>query len=98
MADQYAAAPGVRMLDFGDEWIVFNPLSWDAHLLNAAAAVVLEQLSAQPQTEAEVADYLRDLLMDAERAHALTSARRLLGELVQLGLVRLVAADATHDR
>jgi PqqD family protein of HPr-rel-A system len=98
MADQYAAAPGVRMLDFGDEWIVFNPLSWDAHLLNAAAAVVLEQLSAQAQTESEVADYLRDLVTDAERAHALTYARRLIGELMQLRLVRLVAADATHHR
>jgi PqqD family protein of HPr-rel-A system len=98
MADQYAAAPGVRMLEFGDEWIVFNPLSWDAHLLNAAAGVVLEQLGAQPQTEAEVADYLRELLMDAERAQALSSARRLIGELVQLGLARLVAADVTDDR
>src|SRR5215831_15624774 len=98
MVDQYAAAPGVRMLDFGEEWIVFNPLSWDAHLLNAAAAIVLEQLSAQPQTEAEVADYLRDLVVDAERAHALSSARRLIGELVQLGLVQLAAGDATHNR
>ena len=86
------------MLDFGDEWIVFNPLSWDAHLLNAAAAAVLEQLSAQPQTEAEVTDYLRDLMIDAERAHALAYARRLIGELTQLGLVRRFASDASHDR
>jgi PqqD family protein of HPr-rel-A system len=86
------------MLDFGDEWIVFNPLSWDAHLLNAAAGVVLEQLSAQPQTEAEVADCLRELVTDVERAQALSSAQRLIGELVQLGLVRLAAADVTDDR
>jgi hypothetical protein len=30
---RYRAASGIRMLDFGDEFIVFNPLSWDAHLL-----------------------------------------------------------------
>ena len=73
-AFRFAVKMNRRATHFGDVWIVFNPLSWDAHLLNAAAAIVLEQLSAQPQTEADVADYLSELVMEAERADALSSA------------------------
>lgn len=90
MADRYAAATGIRTLDFGEEWVVFNPLSWDAHLLNAAAAIVLDLLGAEAQTEAEIAAYLRDVLVDAEQAAAPAHAHRLIGELVQLGLVHRV--------
>ncbi len=98
MPDRYAAVPGIRTLDFGEEWLILNPLSWDAHLLNAAAAIVLELLGAEPQTEADVADYLRDVLVDAEQAEAPAHARRLIDELVQLGLVRPLPADAGFDR
>ena len=86
------------MLDFGDEWVIFNPLSWDAHVLNPAAALVLDQLSVEAHTEAEIADCLRDVLIDAELEEAPAHARRLIDELVQLGLVRQVPADAAHDR
>lgn len=97
MTDRYAAVEGIRALDFGDEWIVFNPLSWDAHLLNAAAAIVLDLLGAEAQSEDEVAAYLHDVLVEDERAAASEHAHRLIGELVQLGLVHPLAADvATH--
>jgi PqqD family protein of HPr-rel-A system len=98
MADRFAAAPGIRTFDFGDEWVILNPLSWDAHLLNAAAAIVLEQLGAEPQSEDEIADTLRDLLVDAEQADAGKQAQRLIGDLVQLGLVHKVPAGAGLDR
>jgi PqqD family protein of HPr-rel-A system len=99
MTLRYAAVEGIRAFDFGDESIVFNPLSWDAHLLNAAAAAVLDLLAGGARTAGEVEDYLRDLLVDTERAEAASHARRLLDELAQLGLVRPRAADAaTADR
>ena len=97
MPDRYAAVPGIHSFDFGDEWVILNPLSWDAHLLNAAAATVLELLG-DAQTEAEVAATLREILVDAEQAEAPAHAHRLIGELVQLGLVRPLPADAAIDR
>ena len=98
MIDRYVAVDGIRVLDFGDEWVVFNPLSWDAHLLNPAAASVLELLGSSAQSEQEIEAYLRDVLVDVEQAAAAQHARRLLDELVLLGLVRPSAGDVATDR
>lgn len=98
MPDRYAAVPGIRSFDFGDEWVIMNPLSWDAHLLNAAAAIVLDLLDTDAQTEDEVAETLRDVLVETEQAEAPAHAHRLITELLQLGLVRPVPVDAGTDR
>ena len=98
MTDHYAAVEGIRMLDFGDEWVVFNPVSWDAHLLNPAAAIVLELAGSAAQSEQEIEACLREVLVDAEKGAAAEHARRLLDELIQLGLVRTVAGDVATDR
>lgn len=93
MTVRYASASGFQALDFGDEWIVFNPLSWDAHLLNTAAAAILELLAERPHSVAEVESVLGDLLTESERGSAAEHARRLLDELAQLGLVRQLHDD-----
>lgn len=98
MTLRYAAVEGIRAFDFGAESIVFNPLSWDAHLLNAAAAAVLDLLASGAHTTDEVEEYLRELLVESDRADAAQHARRLLDELDQLGLVRPLAVDASADR
>jgi PqqD family protein of HPr-rel-A system len=98
MTLRYTAIEGIRAFDFGDECIVFNPLSWDAHLLNAAAAAVLELLAGGAQTPDEVEAYLRDLLVESEQPGAAEHSRRLLDELAQLGLVHSLATDAATDR
>jgi PqqD family protein of HPr-rel-A system len=95
---RYAAAAGVRVLDFGDEFVVFNPLSWDAHLLNTAAAAVLHLVAEAPRTEADLAAFLREVLRDEERDAADQHARQLLLELAQLGLVRSVEEGSGADR
>jgi PqqD family protein of HPr-rel-A system len=97
MTLRYAAVEGIRALDFGEECVVFNPLSWDAHLLNGAAAAVLELLTGGAQTEEEVAAYLAELLVESERSEALPHGQHLLHELAQLGLVRTVD-DVATDR
>jgi PqqD family protein of HPr-rel-A system len=84
---RYRAEPGIRLLDFDDEFVVFNPLSWDAHLLNEAAAAVLELLVESPRTADEIAAFLREALADAERAAADAHAQRLIEELSRLALV-----------
>jgi len=96
MTLRYAAIEGIRAFDFGDECIVFNPLSWDAHLLNPAAVAVLDLLSGDAQTPDDVAACLRDLLVESEQAAATHHSERLLDELAQLGLIHTVADDAAH--
>lgn len=91
---RYRAVPDIRVLDFGDEVVVFNPLSWDAHLLNAAAAAVLELLIEAPRSDDDIAAFLREALHDAERNAAAEHARRLLEELTRLGLVRTIDGES----
>jgi PqqD family protein of HPr-rel-A system len=85
---KFAAADGLRVRELDDDAVVFEPVSWEAHLLNPAARAVLELLREAARTESEVAAFLRDALQPHERAEAPAHAQRLLGELQSLGLVR----------
>lgn len=83
----YAAVGGLRIREFDDEAVVFEPVSWDAHLLNPAAVAVLELLVEAPRTEHEVAVFLGEALSPDERSRAGEHAHRLLADLQSLGLV-----------
>jgi len=92
---RYALAPEVRLRRLDDDAIVFNPSSWETHLLNPAAALVLEYSASGDCTEAGVAEILAEVLDDKERPHAGQHARLLLDELVSLRL--LVETTAPTD-
>lgn len=87
MSVRYRVAHGLRWLDFGDESVAFDPLSWDAHVLNASAAAVLELLQ-EPRCIEDIAAFLSEALVESERGRAAAHARQLLDDLVGLGLVR----------
>jgi PqqD family protein of HPr-rel-A system len=87
---KFAAAAGLRVREFDDDAVVFEPMSWEAHLLNPAARAVLTLLLERPRTEDEVAAFLADALQPAERAEAAAHAHRLLDELQSLGVVQVV--------
>jgi PqqD family protein of HPr-rel-A system len=84
---RYIAAAGLRFHDFGDLCAVFDPLSWDVHLLNPAAVGVLELVSSGPRTIDELEAFLADALLPDERRQAHDHAIRLTADLVSLGLV-----------
>jgi len=84
---RFIVTNGLRILTFDDEAVVFDPLSWDAHLLNSAAIAVLELLQDEPRTEREVTAFLEDALQPKEQPRAAEHARQLLVELATLGLV-----------
>lgn len=83
----YALAPGVRVLTLDGDAVVFNPFSWETHVLNAAAALVLDLASERSCTLAGVGDMFAELLSAEEQPRAEEHARRLLGELVSLRLL-----------
>jgi PqqD family protein of HPr-rel-A system len=91
---RYLAANGIRVLKFEDESIVFNPTSWDAHLLNSAAVAVLDELALGPRTVSDIERLLGEALLDSERAEAAVHARRLLHEFEELGLARRLEESA----
>jgi PqqD family protein of HPr-rel-A system len=55
-----AAHPDLRILRFDDESVVFNPFLWHTHLLNPAAALILDALEEGAASAAELAAALSD--------------------------------------
>jgi PqqD family protein of HPr-rel-A system len=45
---------GIRIRRFGDDALVFNPVTWETHLLNGVGMRVLEALSTGPKDETEL--------------------------------------------
>lgn len=94
----YAIAKGVRLCVLDDEAIVFNPFSWETHLLTPAAAVVLESVASAPCTEGGVRDILGEVLDEQERPRAAEYAHRLLRELTDLRLLVELASGSDEGR
>lgn len=88
---------GPRFL-FEDEWVVFNPLSWEVHILNAAAAAVYHLLAEAPRSPLEIESLLRELLVETERDRAAEHARRVVADLRSLGLVTDDERTNSDDR
>lgn len=81
------AASPLKIVEFDDGVAVFNPLSWDTHLLNDSAATVLEFLMHAARTEDEVTALLAEMLDEESRSDAARHARSVLGELSHLRLI-----------
>jgi PqqD family protein of HPr-rel-A system len=86
------AHPDLRILRFDDESVVFNPLLWHTHLLNASAALILDALEEGPGTAAEIAAATSDDV--GVPAIAADDVARLLDELAGLALVERVPEEA----
>lgn len=98
MPPSVEAVPGLRVAAFGAEAVVFDPLSWNAHLLNPAAWAVLELLLDSPCSTEQIAAFLQRVLRPDEQTSACLHARHLIDELVSLGLVRPVGESALAVR
>lgn len=85
-----ADASGMRVQRFDHEALVFNPLTWETHLLNGVAARVLDAVSTTPRAEA---DLVQDLC-SAEGAQAMREEiTQFLSELEALGLTEAIGED-----
>ena len=82
-----AAHPDLRILRFDDESVVFNPFLWHTHLLNPAAALILDALEEGPATAAELAAGLTD-----ESGTPTIPVDQVAGALDQLARLALVEA------
>lgn len=94
MRQTYSVDGRLRLREFADGTVVFDPLSWNAHLLNPAAAAVLDLCRTAPASVDDVERLLAEILAAESRDLAGTHAAQVLAELEDLGLVRRDAADA----
>jgi PqqD family protein of HPr-rel-A system len=83
----FALTGPVRSVELDDGSAVFNPISWDTHLLNSAATAVLQFIEEAPRAEGEVVALLEELLDAGSRSEAARHAAAVLDELQRLGLV-----------
>jgi PqqD family protein of HPr-rel-A system len=92
--------PELRVVRYGAEAVVFNPLSWETHLLNESAAHVVETLRRGPQGAWELAAALaEDLDPEAAPETYADQVAALMEELEGLGLaVRAPAEGDDADR
>ena len=92
---QLTSHPNVRVVHYGAEAVVFNPLSWETHLLNETAAHVVESLHHGPRSVEELSAALVEGL-DPESAPEVYADQiaALMVELEAFGLALRVAPDA----
>jgi PqqD family protein of HPr-rel-A system len=77
-----------RVARFEDGALIFNPVSWETHLVAAPAIRVVEALARGPLSETELAARVADGEDDPARsAGVLDHVRTVLEELERLGLV-----------
>lgn len=88
MASAYAATSGLRLREFGDGVLVFQPVSWEVHILNPAAAAVLQACQDGPRSAESVAELLGQLIDESDVKALRLQSADLLVELEQLGLLQ----------
>ena len=84
-----ASAPVAAPFRFDDSVVVFNPASWDTHLLNESAALILELLTKKPRSLQELVEALAgDRAPSAELDRFRQDVRFALENMESLGLVK----------
>ena len=96
--NRFSVLPDLRIIDFDTEIVVFNPRSWDAHILNPAAEMVLGLLAESPRTRVEIEAALFDALNEEERSSASAHAEQVLNDLRSVGLVVKVDGGTLASR
>ncbi len=89
----YRAAPALQVVDYDEESVVFNPITWDTHVLNAAAAEVLSMCTGIGCTVEQIAQALTLWLQADEAPQALDHAIQTVDVLKALKLVDELTQD-----
>jgi PqqD family protein of HPr-rel-A system len=75
------------VLRLDDEALVFNPLSWETHLLNESASLVLDALLEGPRSVEEIVARAREVADAVLPDDFAAQVGELLGQLESLGIV-----------
>jgi PqqD family protein of HPr-rel-A system len=75
------------VLRFDDEALVFNPSTWETHLLNESASIVLDALLEGPRSLDAIVEATTRVSGAAVPDGFAEQVEELLGQLESLGLV-----------
>ena len=89
---RFVAVPGLRVVNYAEESVVFNDATWETHVLNASAAEVLAMCIDAPIGLTDVTQALAHWLAADETGASREHAARIVEELQTLGLVTSLAA------
>jgi len=89
-----AGYPEILTIPLDDELVVFNPISWETHLLNAAGAQVFEALLERAMSLPELRLELEDMRAGVSEPVRDEQIETLLAELEDLGLVTCLRSEA----
>ena len=80
---------GTRLREFDGEAVVFNPLTWQTHILNDSGRMALSALREAPRTADELVALLTAAAPDvADPSVVRDAVGRLLAELESTGLIQ----------
>jgi len=96
VASSFALIPGARLRRLDDEFVVLNPWSWETHLLNAEAVLVVGPLIQGPMSLEQLQSEYRAAHGDQDPEVCDRAAESLLLELVELGLVSQDLETGAH--
>jgi PqqD family protein of HPr-rel-A system len=84
-----ADLPGTRLRWLDGEAVLFNPVSWETHLFNESASLILATLLEAPQGAWEIAEALSQegIRLDPEAGPLEAEVESLLAQLEDLGLI-----------
>ncbi len=94
LASRLQLTSGVELKRFDSDLIVFDPLSWQTHLVNAAGAVLVEELSAGAASVEHLQAVFRAHYPDQDQTSSDRSVLDLVDNLVDLGLVEALQAPS----
>ena len=96
---RFIEAQNARIQWFDGEAVLFNPISWDTHILNVSAALIVEQLLVRDCQADEIADALvgEGAELDPEAGSMHQQIASLLDQLQRLGLVVSGVAQQEAD-
>jgi PqqD family protein of HPr-rel-A system len=92
IAPRFRIGDAVRVHHFGDESVVFNPLTWETHVLNPAASLAVRRLQQDACGIRELSALLEAELEESERASAQQHAASLIDTLRAMHLLSVEPA------
>lgn len=95
---RFAAQTELKIARLGDEIVVFHPTSWFSHVLNPAAAAVLDFVSESARSRDEIESLLFDLLDEDARASCAQHADRVIEDLSIIGLIHELPGEPLANR
>jgi PqqD family protein of HPr-rel-A system len=82
----------MRVLEFDGDVVVFNPTSWQTHILNDSAGLVLKALRNAPQSRDQLVALLDSATSgEADRQLVRDAVDNLLVEFASAGLIEPAA-------